>query len=197
MNPTAIAVAESRLRNAQDALERVKMADGYEVFADNWFIFLCSWKGIYNVLEQGAKTYPLSVQWFEGKRREKRSTPVLHYLYQARNSEEHGLDRSTTPLAHEQFYEFEKEADGTEVVIFRINPKTGNEEFYCETNPVTLVQEFIGPSLVGVKDRKGRTVIPPIAIGGQTPDMRPIAVAQEGLAYVTAMIDEARLLSAS
>ena len=62
----------------------------------NGDIFLIAFKGVYTVLKEGAKTSPQSRQWFGAKDRQRRSDPLLQYLYQARDDDEHGLNPVTT-----------------------------------------------------------------------------------------------------
>lgn len=55
MKPSALERADSPLRVAKRALAELGMAYGNDEIADHWFVFLTAWKGIYRVLEQGAK----------------------------------------------------------------------------------------------------------------------------------------------
>ena len=70
MHPVAIEKAKSRLRVAKKALEDVKKSHTMESFHDAWYSF-------------GEKA------------RQRIADPLLHYLYEARNDDEHGLTRNT------------------------------------------------------------------------------------------------------
>jgi cytochrome P450 len=91
MNPLAVTKARSRLRAAKRAVETLSACEDYDTFADTWYTFLVAAKSIYTVLEQGAKTSAQSRQWFGAKSTERRKDPLLQYLYQARDDDEHGV----------------------------------------------------------------------------------------------------------
>jgi hypothetical protein len=91
MNPSAVTKAHSRLRTAQRAVNDLAGCNDFNAFADTWYVFLTAAKGIYTVLEQGAKTSPQSRQWFGSVNRQRREDPLLQYLYQARDDDEHGI----------------------------------------------------------------------------------------------------------
>lgn len=91
MNLNAITKAESRLRLATQQLESCSNAANHNDFADAWYLFLVAAKNVLTTLEQGAKSSAQSRQWFGAKKQERKDDPLLQYLFQARNDEEHGL----------------------------------------------------------------------------------------------------------
>ena len=93
MDPAAIAKANSRLRTAKKAIEDLTGCNDYDTFSEYLYTFLVAAKGIYTILEQGAKSRAQARQWFGAKSKERRSDPLLQYLYQARDDDEHGLSR--------------------------------------------------------------------------------------------------------
>jgi len=95
MHPLAITKARSRLIAARAALWGLPACRDYNLFAAKWYLFLAAFKSVYTALEQGAKTSPQSRQWFGVKRKQRRSDPLLQYLYQARDDDEHGLNPVT------------------------------------------------------------------------------------------------------
>lgn len=92
MDPKAIAKAELRFAKATSCLAEIqKPPSTYKDFLHIWTDFLLALNAVYTSLEQGAKSSPQSRQWFGGKKRERRQDPLLRYLHQARNADEHGL----------------------------------------------------------------------------------------------------------
>jgi hypothetical protein len=91
MDPKAVAKARSRLTTARKAIGDCESSNTFDDFSNCWYAFLFAAKGVYTVLQQGAKTSPQSRQWFGGKSRERRTDPLLQYLYQARDDDEYGL----------------------------------------------------------------------------------------------------------
>lgn len=94
MDSRAIKKAESRLRIAKKAVADLESSKTYGDFSDHWYIFLTSAKNVYTVLEQGSKVSPQSRQWFGAKANIRKNDPLLQYLYEARNDDEHGLGSS-------------------------------------------------------------------------------------------------------
>lgn len=92
MNPLAIAKSRVRLSTAKTALDDLENCNDYVRFIELWYSFLVAAKGIYTVLEQGAKVSPQAKQWFGGIATKRRKDPLLQYLYQARDDDEHGLN---------------------------------------------------------------------------------------------------------
>ena len=92
LNPKAITKAQSRLRTAHKAVADLERCEDVQSFSDTWYTFLTAAKNIYTSLEQGAKTSPQNAQWFGGVKAKRRADPLLQYLFQARDDDEHGLD---------------------------------------------------------------------------------------------------------
>lgn len=91
MDQKALTKAKGRLRTARQQLENAENAKTYEQFSDSWYLFLVAAKNVYTTLEQGAKTTPQSRQWFGAKKHDRKTDPLLQYLFQARDDDEHGL----------------------------------------------------------------------------------------------------------
>jgi len=102
MDSTAVEKAKDRLRRAKESLAQISVPgqQKFERLADHWSTFLIALNGVYAALEQGAKSSPQSRQWFGMKKNERRKDPLLQYLHQARNADEHGIAPVTkmTPL---------------------------------------------------------------------------------------------------
>lgn len=91
MDPKAVAKARQRLKLATEKLHEAQAATNHDTFAGAWYFFLIAAKNVYTSLEQGAKASPQSRQWFGGKKMERKCDPLLQYLFQARDDDEHGL----------------------------------------------------------------------------------------------------------
>lgn len=96
MDPKALVKALSRLRVVQKAVADLEICKDYDAFSDIWYTFLVAAKNVYTVLEQGAKTTPQSRQWFGSKNQQRKNDPLLRYVTEARNDDEHGLEPIST-----------------------------------------------------------------------------------------------------
>jgi hypothetical protein len=91
MDYSALNEAKKRLKRTEAAALALQEADRYEPASEAWSAFLGAANTVYSKLEQGAKNSPSSRQWFAGKKRERRLDPLLQYIHQARNAEEHNI----------------------------------------------------------------------------------------------------------
>lgn len=199
MNPDAIVIARSRLRVATQTLNELNRCTNHDDFSDRWFVFITSWKSIYTVLEEGAKASPQCRQWFGAKKAERRKDPLLQYLFQARNDEEHGLAQSVQPSGGVQLYSIPDVGVPNRQMRIEIDPVTGRSKAVRnDGGPITLIQESPpGPSLQVVTGRGNVQYGPPIAhLGKMLDDISPAGVATVGLNYVGALISEAESIFA-
>ncbi len=194
MYPIAIEKAERRLQRARECLDQLKSPKNLQEFLLVWTDFLLALNGVYTCLEQGAKSSPQSRQWFGQKKRFRKEDPLLQYLHQARNADEHGL----SPVSKNK------------LPTAIITPGTGNPEAVSniKSDELSVTFEYDpskghlprillkGPSilLVPVKDdRYGSTYDPPTKHLGQKIDNNaPLPVALMGFEYVSNLIVEAR-----
>lgn len=98
MKPIAIEQAKIRLIKARRATSRLINAKSYEDAEDAWTDFLSAAAAIYSKLEQGCKNDGASGAWFGRKKKVRKDDELLRYLHQARNSDEHGIERVTEQL---------------------------------------------------------------------------------------------------
>ena len=91
MHPNAIAQAQQRLANAQEALDRLEAANTLLTVERAWSEYLLAVSAIYSKLELGSKGYGASEAWFGQKKKQRKDDPLLVYLQQARHAEEHGI----------------------------------------------------------------------------------------------------------
>lgn len=192
MDPHAINIAVSRIRVAQRAVASLKECSGDE-FRDTWFVFLTAFKSVYTALQEGAKGQPKSLQWMGARNRERRNSPLLRYLYAARNDEEHGLNLSVM----DSLGGISVDTDGTtaeDPLIVWLNPETGMVEAYRASGaPVTvLLQHGPGPLLRAVRDRDGTSISPPPDPENSAVHCFPIKAAETALLEITALVEAAR-----
>ena len=91
MHPNAISKARLRLGKAKECIAGLRKARNHTEFSAFWVDVLIALNGVPNLLQEGAKTDAHSQQWYGCKKRIGRKDPLLSYMYQARNAEEHGL----------------------------------------------------------------------------------------------------------
>jgi hypothetical protein len=95
MRAVAITKARNHLELARTAIDLLQIEGGFRQFERAWAEVLSQLGRVYNTLEQGAKGCNVSEPWFGGKKKERRSDPLLSYIHHARNTYEHGLDDLT------------------------------------------------------------------------------------------------------
>ena len=94
MELQAILKAGRRLEAAKNQIARVDASKTFEEFEEAWYFFLVVANNVQTVLEKGAKSSPQSRQWFGNKKKQRKNSLTLQYLFQARNDDEHGLART-------------------------------------------------------------------------------------------------------
>jgi hypothetical protein len=93
MEPIALEHAQIKLQKAERSLDRLKEADNFKDAEEAWSDFLLAAATIYSKFEQGSKGNNKSQEWYGRKKKERKDDPLLRYLHQARNSDEHGIER--------------------------------------------------------------------------------------------------------
>lgn len=91
----ALDKAKRRYRVASSSFAAMQISDNHRELADHWYIFLHAAKGIYTTLEQGAKATPQARQWFGEMTKVRKNDPLLRYVSEARNDDEHGIEENT------------------------------------------------------------------------------------------------------
>lgn len=198
MKPEAIKIARSRLRNASRALKDLENATDPEEFADYWTVFLTSWKAVYTILEQGSKVSPQSRQWFGSKKAERKADPLLQYLFEARNDEEHGLVQSVTHTdAHRHLMRATKEITSIRLVMAPDGRVVG--AIGPDGEPCAEIVQYVppGPELRSVSARGGIVYHPPTKHLGADVDVSVIGTATAALKYAHELVDEAETKAAA
>jgi hypothetical protein len=83
------------LELASEALHRCRLTDNYNDFCVHWARFLSECGKFLNVLESASSNSPKTRQWYGEVRNKGKSDPLLQYMFQARNAEEHGIEPVT------------------------------------------------------------------------------------------------------
>jgi hypothetical protein len=194
MRKEAIEKATKRLESARRHLVEAECARSYREFESAWTPMLVALNNIYAALEQGAKDNTRSRPWFGRKKYERRCDPLLQYLHQARDADEHSL-APVTQLKHGSVgigavgsvyikrLQIDSSEDGTRVELETGPGSTGKP--IISVTPATA-------RLVAVTSR-GVTYDPPdLHQDKKLEDGSPIAVARLGLAYHELLIEEAK-----
>ena len=199
MDISAIEKAKQRLRKAQESLQRVRSSENYEQFQYAWTDLLLAGNAVHSILEQGAKANPDSRQWFGGKKNERRKDPLLSYMHQARNADEHGLMSVTAIKAGQTRIRRTKgplvikagsiiSPDKTNLMIDNSDPSAGDLE---------ITQLPARAELITVTDdRFGNSFDPPTEhLGAPLADTSPSAIGTAWVEYLEKLVTEASALA--
>ena len=170
----------------------MKASNDFSAVERHWTAFLVSAGRVFTKLEQGAKTNGKSSAWFGRKINERRTDPLLCYLWHARNADEHTLENVTklnpgyvkVTQAHE------------------IDPKEQqamHAHFEKDGRPYAILGIVEGvwphPELMEVMDR-GKHYMPPTThLGQKLAETSPAHIGDLALAYLSAMLAEAEHLA--
>src|SRR3546814_508027 len=207
MNPKALHKAQLRLRVASKTAADLKDCKTYGDFSDAWYIVLHAAKGIYTMLEQGSKPTPQGRQWFGGKNQERKDDPLLRYVTEARNDDEHGIEPITEYAPATLALGVKTPTSSGKMI-----DEYGNVFMNCGTayrvtgasGPVKVPQlrsldgkpienRFTPPTarLINVRDRAGRVYTPPRSHLGVSIEPTPPIVADLMVKYLTGLLAEA------
>jgi hypothetical protein len=192
MKAIALEKAKGRLRSAKRAFKL--MGDPKELgnAEDHWIDFLVAWKGTYSKVQQAAKDTPQELQWFGKLNTERKANPVLRYLFEARNDEEHGLVKSASLQPGQAMFRMTKDGPDAQLVFEDGKPAKivdGEGEVIAELVAERPLVEVLHP----VKDRGGNTIPAPTALDGSP--LNHIKVAELGLRYLEALVAKAEAMN--
>ena len=185
---SALTKAQGRLRLAQRAFRTLQKIEAEpDAFDEHWVDFLIHWKGTYTKVQQAAKETPQEMQWFGGVNHERRNDPLLRWLYEARNDEEHGLITSATNQPAVLHWKLDEPKEGEGGTIFATNagPRVMRvTEFHPEESTLQTVTE---------KDGK-KKVSPPTSHQGKPMEPKPLIAAELGLRWLEALVATAEAI---
>lgn len=195
MKKVAVDKASQRLERARQALQEASASTNHSDFESAWSDFLIALNTIMTVLEKGAHGHATSRQWFGGKKEWIRKDPLLGYLIQARNVDEHGL----APVAAEEPPSLALKATSKNLFVKSFKIGSGgaitNLDMTDTGGGVPYIQLMPSyPVLVSVTDdRFGTSFHPPTQhLGQPLTDETPIGCAMTALAFYAELIEEAR-----
>lgn len=174
------------------ALDRLASAeDDLGGFQDAWSDFLIAANGVYSKLKAGAKGHGRSEPWFGRHQRLQTKDPLLRYVHQARNADEHGLKFGT---AMEATYTFH--GSGEPKALFSPDGKLLGLNIRIQAAKMSLKSQR--PVLVQITNSMhGDTFDPPDShLGEPIDDPYPVYVAGLTILYLQKMIEEAERLVA-
>lgn len=203
MDRKAINKAASRLDTAKQLLLELRACKAYPEFCSKWYLFLVSAKNVYTTLEKGARANAKTKQWwFAEKKAERKDDPLLQYMFQARDDDEHGLEPVTEHVrgslaigvaapgysSHIRFDGLVIDSQG------RFNPAAVRSGDGLPVR-VEITPEHV--RLIAVTGRGDIKYQPPTEhMGKPIGDASPAGVATLTLAYLSRLLDEARARAA-
>jgi hypothetical protein len=93
LDKAAIDAARTEYRRAAESLAAVATTNDFPTLEKHWASFLVSAGRVFTKVEQGAKVCSKSKAWWGSKVHQRRTDPLLCYLWHARNADEHTLQR--------------------------------------------------------------------------------------------------------
>ena len=165
----------------------------FDDFESAWTDFLIALNSVHSMLEQGAKVSERSKGWYANRKGERKGDPLLAYLHQARNADEHGIEAVTKEVPGgiaiggpgESFtFNMSSRKDrgggGMDIQVF---PHGGRLPKVWTVDPEI--------QLVAVRNR-GVSYPPPDAhLGEKLADSSPIKVAELGLEWHRSLLEQA------
>jgi len=187
MNPEALIKARRRLEKMSAALEALRPPSTPDAVEAAWEDFIMAAGGLYSALEQGAKVNDKCKAWFGRRKHERKKDPLLRYVHQARNAEEHGIKRITQRNSSAITL-----GPGAEVQLMSDGKSWKAEN---AKGDVKLLNDVV--VLIPVQDaRFGDWFDPPTShLGQELKDASPLNIAALCLAYAQAMLAEAALFA--
>lgn len=188
MEKRAIEKAIGKFVIARKAHETICQSQDLREINLAWTDFILACGVIFSALEKGAKSNPKSTFWYGTKKHIRKTDPLLSYIRDARNAEEHGIDQITKVAAKSIVLKHQGSA-----VTLRSDGKNWNVERV--SGPPFEWQE---PKLVlqtVYDDRFNQKSDPPKShLGIDLGDQEPKTVSALALTYVESLIREAATL---
>ncbi len=196
MKKAAIQKSRIRLARANQALDKLCKSQNFDAFSEAWTDFLLAANSIFSILEKGALSDATTKQWFFSKKKQARKDPLVRYMVQARNADEHGIE----PVAEPVPGHIAIGVGGESVYIKSLTIGGGHvrgEILPVEGRFPTVEIQNAHPRLITVKDdRFGDSFDPPAEhLGKKLSDASPLTVATLMMRYLSGLIDEAANLA--
>jgi hypothetical protein len=191
MERAAVEKAKARLQKAKHCIARIKQSKNYADYESAWVDLLIALNTVHCALEQGAKSSPQSRQWYGGKKQIRTKDPLLNYLHQARNADEHGIE----PIAEHRAKRLGIRPTGVTHIKSLMLTEDGKVHIDAEGDPLHI-KVITHVVLIPVFDRRFNTRYdPPTShLGAALPNDTPLTVGRAGIAYHEGLIAEAETL---
>ena len=195
MKKAAIEKAKKRLSLAHSHLEGVRQSKNFEQFQDCWYQFLVVANSAETVLQSGARSDSKSRPWFGNKINQRKNDPLLSYMHQARNVDEHGIEAVAEHVDGSLSIGLAGEAVHIKSLIFHEGRMHG--EFYPVDGKLPSIKvEHPHVRLIQViDDRFGDKFDPPTEHLGKTiTDTSPYGIGVLWLRYLEKLTTEAEAM---
>lgn len=193
MKIAAIVKCKERLRRSEAAIAGMETSGNSREFANHWDHYLIAIKAIGEILRIGAQGNPKSTAFMTEIWKSAQGDPLVRYLLEARNVEEHGLERSAeyrdaTVSVGRPGESMQVESTlGPEGGSMKITPLNGSR--------VTVEYSPLTAKLLPVTDKGHRTwAVPTFHFGQAIVDSSPANVAKLGLDYFSHLVRQAETL---
>jgi len=189
MDKRAVDAARTEYGRAVESAAAVATAIDFQVLEKNWTAFLVAAGRVFTKLEQGAKVAPKSKAWWGKQVHQRRTDPLLAYLWHARNADEHTLQQ-VTELHPGNATMVDPTKEDVAALKYAMEKETRP---WVPLELVEWVPQHV--MLLPVKDR-GVLYQPPSAhLGTQITSTSPARTAELALAFLDTMVEEADELS--
>lgn len=192
MKMAGIVKARKRLSQAREHLAAIRSAGSYEQFEKDWYQLLICANAVDGILEFSASKDNKSRPWYGKKVNIRRGDPLLNYMHQARNADEHGLEDVT------EYVPGRRTIGSTGGPMHLYELRMGPEEVYARYDESLPGRPLISlfpttARLIKVKNEKfGDEFDPPSEhLGKPSSDNSPAGVATIWLDYLEELINEA------
>ena len=191
MKKAGVEKARKRLALARHHFDEAFRTQKYEKFEDSWYQMLVCGNAVDGILESTSFRDSKSQPWYGGKVSARKRDPLLEYMHQARNADEHGV-ANVTRLAPARFV-----LGAVDGPVNLHNIKWGGGQMTATVGAESTGRLAIdvtppSPHLITVKNEKyGDSFEPPNShLGERLKDTSPRAVASLWLDYLERLIEE-------
>ncbi|MCW2388435.1 hypothetical protein M2333_001481 [Sphingobium sp. B11D3B] len=189
MNENGLAQAQERFERMENAVEIIVSDAPLKQRETAWLDLVSAFGRVYSKLEQAAKDSSEAAKWFQAKKMERRTDPLLQYMHHARNADEHTLisPAGGVDVAVQATVSGE---GGTLGIGYGPN---GRPFLICEGMAHPKIYEH--EVLLNAAIDRGVTYRPPEThLGKEIEDYTPREVAPLVVTYASQMLDEAKSL---
>ena len=189
MTPEAIASAEEALRRAKTALAKIRqyglrpLKGQMPHIVDAWTDLLIHGNRVYGKLEKGAKRGPAQ-EWFKAIKAERNSDAMLHYLHEARNADDHGVQAVAEPSPASFTVTMER---GKAVTLYSHTALSMDLDVAPGQPGATRVA-----MLCQIDCRGSKVAVPQHHLGQPIEDSNPLTLGELFVARLEAIVSEAR-----